>query len=375
MNPDAEHHITVGITASLTGRYAVQGSQSLAGAQAWVDDTNRSGGIWVDEVSARIPVRLIFYDDESNANRCAELTERLIVRDGVDILIGPYSSGLALKAASVAEKHWRVMWNQGGASELANSQGFAWVVSILTPDSRYFYGVIDYYLSLHPASKSVAIVHSTAGMFPKEVASGAESYCKQRGFDSIKTYPYIRRAEDFGPIIEQLQESQPGLILGVGRIADDIRFARQLAASGLKANLVGFIAAPLVMFGESLGDASEGFAGPSQWEPHVIAVPDYGPSTHEVLQSLRRRHSAGVDYPMAQAYGGCLVAQRCIEEAGTVDNYALRQAANALDFTTFYGRFSIDPVTGRQLGHDMIVIQWHRGKKRIVWPPEVVRES
>ena len=39
--------ITIGMTASLSGRYAEQGTQALAGANAWVEDTNRTGGISV----------------------------------------------------------------------------------------------------------------------------------------------------------------------------------------------------------------------------------------------------------------------------------------------------------------------------------------
>ena len=55
----------------------MQGRQSLAGLKAWADDTNRNGGIWVSDMSARLPVRLINYDDESGPGRCEELTERL----------------------------------------------------------------------------------------------------------------------------------------------------------------------------------------------------------------------------------------------------------------------------------------------------------
>ena len=36
--------------------------------------------------------------------------------------------------------------------------------------------------------------------------------------------------------------------------------------------------------------------------------------------------------------------------------------------TTFYGRFRINPGTGRQEGHAMPVIQWRGGGKVPVWP-------
>ena len=43
---------------------------------------------------------------------------------------------------------------------------------------------------------------------------------------------------------------------------------------------------------------------------------------------------------------------------------------NKLDFMTFFGRWKIDPETGKQIGHEMIIMQWQGGKKVIVWPPE-----
>jgi ABC-type branched-subunit amino acid transport system substrate-binding protein len=105
----------------------------------------------------------------------------------------------------------------------------------------------------------------------------------------------------------------------------------------------------------------------------VVIQPGYGPSTTEVLHSFQRYTAKDIDmdYPMAQAYAGCLVVQRCIEAAGSLDQAALRRVASELDFTTFYGRYCLDPHTGRQLGHVMPVVQWQQDAKVIVWPPEI----
>jgi len=77
-----------------------------------------------------------------------------------------------------------------------------------------------------------------------------------------------------------------------------------------------------------------------------------------------------VDYPMVQAYAGALVAQRCVEAAGTVADAAFRLMAGMLDFSTFFGPFKIDPDTGRQTGHSMLIVQWQQRRKVVVWPPE-----
>jgi branched-chain amino acid transport system substrate-binding protein len=188
---------------------------------------------------------------------------------------------------------------------------------------------------------------------------------------------YSPDTDDFTPILQSLQNTPPELLLGVGRIEDDLRLAAQLTDLDLPLKAVGLIVTPLQLFQTTLGESANGFIGPSQWEPGVVSQPDYGPSTVEVLHSFQRHASAGmgIDYPMAQAYAGCLMVQRCMETARSLDQAALRHVAGELDFTTFYGRFRIDPHTGRQLGHVMPVIQWQQGTKVMIWPPEMRQQA
>ena len=65
-----------------------------------------------------------------------------------------------------------------------------------------------------------------------------------------------------------------------------------------------------------------------------------------------------------------LTALRCAQDAGSVDDGALAAAARRLRCTTFFGRFGLAN-DGCQLDHDMLVVQWRAGMKRIVWPPEL----
>jgi len=53
-----------------------------------------------------------------------------------------------------------------------------------------------------------------------------------------------------------------------------------------------------------------------------------------------------------------LIATRCLQERPDDP----LQAARRLDTTTFFGAFSLDPITGLQRGHRLSVIQW-RGTK------------
>ena len=72
---------------------------------------------------------------------------------------------------------------------------------------------------------------------------------------------------------------------------------------------------------------------------------------------------------MVEGYAAGVVAQRGMEAAGTLESAALRETAGALDFSTFYGRFKIDPTTGRQIGRSVVIVQRQAGRNVVVWPP------
>lgn len=362
--------LNVGMVASLTGPFQGQGRQALEGVAAWVRKANEAGGVYVGSHDTRLTVQLNYYDDQSSPRVARELTEKLVLVDQVDLLLGPYSSVLTLAVAPVAERFHRVLWNHGGASDHIYDQGFRWVVGILAPASSYFIGVIDTVNDRDPSASKVAILHSANGSFPQAVASGAESRALQRGFQPAFVGRYRSPAE-LPSLIRQLEEMEPDIILGVGRIEDDLLLAKHILHGRTGAKAIALVAAGIGQFKEDLGGEATGFLGPSQWEPGAAYVPDYGPSAEELAKVLEVPGQMGGDYTMAQAYAAGLVAQRCVEEAGTLENGALRDVAGRLDFPTFYGRFKIDPETGRQVGRSVVTVQWQGGQKVVVWPREL----
>ena len=187
--------------------------------------------------------------------------------------------------------------------------------------------------------------------------------------------------DDFGDVIEAIGEATPDVLVVAGRFQNDLRIAELLAATAPTVGAVAVVAAGVDAFRQRLGEQAEGFIGPSQWEPEAMGEPDYGPAATEVQASFDRLRMNGeraghtvIDYPMAQAYAVGVVMQRCVEECGSLEDEALRQAAASLDFTTFYGRFRIDPYTGRQVEKPSLLVQWRQGRKVVVWPPEFRQE-
>lgn len=354
--------LVVGIPVSLSGQFQIQGRQALAGLDAWARDANA-----VTPNSFTV----LYYDDASDVPTVRTATQRLIEDDRVDILIGPYSSVLTSAAAEIAEAHGKLLWNQGGASDNVYRQGYRWIVGILTPASRYLTGLLPLVRQTNPSANSLALVSASPGEFPKAVCLGVAESARESGFATVLAAQFPAATDDFSGILADLKTAGPDVVVAVGRIGNDLALARQLAESGIKVGVAAVVAAGIQAFHDELGSLADGFVGPSQWEPEAAYSPDFGPTTEQVLASLRRDGYFHVDYPMAQAYATGVVMQRCLEEAGSADNQTLREAAATLKFSTFYGRFEIDGETGRQIGRETLLVQWQGGRKVIVWPPHL----
>ena len=362
--------IRLGIAVSLSGRYAALGRQVLAGLECYVRDANAVGGIQLGAANRSLPLTLLVEDDESKASRVKNLVDKLIRGAEVDLLMGPYGSGLTLTAAETAEAAEVVLWNHSGSADQIFASGFEWVVGIISPASQYLCGVLDLLRSLDAKARRVALFNADTG-FAADMATGVLRWLEHEEFELTTHQRYASGCEDFSPLLEVLQADPPDWLLGVGRVEDDLALARQLCNLRPPLKAVALVVAAIERFKDEFGARADRFLAPSQWEPQVRYAIDCGPSADAFVRSYRRQASVPLDYPAAQGYAGGVIAQRCVEIAGTLEQRALRAAARRLRCTTFYGPFGIDAVTGRQTAHHMLVTQWQHGGKKVVWPSQV----
>ncbi len=277
--------IKLGLSISLTGNYAVQGKESFEGVELWVDDINDRGGIYLEDQGANLPIEFIYYDDESSVDRCRDITEKLILENEVDLLLGPYSSSLALAAAEVAEENNKTLWNHGGSTDEIEERNFKNVINAITPASRYSFGIIDALRKADSSARKIATFSAENSGFSTRVANGARLYGEKRGFD-VKEFKFISGTKDFSGFLDTLRDYEPDLILGMGRAEDDLALSKEIIEQGVYSKAAGFIVASIKLFKDELGEASEGFLSSSQWEKGACIEPDIGPAPEDSFQSL-----------------------------------------------------------------------------------------
>jgi branched-chain amino acid transport system substrate-binding protein len=365
--------LRVGAALSQSGIYALQGQQALQGLTLWVEDTNALGGLFVPALHRAAALQLITYDDHSRRRDVEQLTARLITADRVDFLIGPYSSGLASAAAAVAERHQQVLWNHGGSSDAIMRQGWRWSVHLPTPASGYLTGLFCCLRRHGMQTGRVAIVQRQRGTFASEVAAGARQQAGPNGFLPLPSFFYPDEPGQVSTVAAALGAAYPSVLVVVGRFQDDVALIRALAAFPLRAQALAAVAAPMQAFRTELGELADGWLGPSQWEATQRGTTDIGPSTAAFVEHFRQRFGQIPDYPAAQAYAAGLILQHCVSQCGTYIPADLRAAADTLVCRTFYGDFRLEAGTGKQVGHQTLLVQWQAGAKQIIWPGDVAQ--
>ncbi|MDE0515168.1 MAG: ABC transporter substrate-binding protein, partial [Acidimicrobiaceae bacterium] len=128
--------VRIGATFSETGKFSVEGKDTRQGYDTWLTWVNENyGGIRIGD--QRYRAEIVYYDDESDADTAGRLTQRLIDDDGVDFLLGPYSSGLTTGTSAIAEANDVLMVEGSGGSDALFERGFRNLFYVATIASDY----------------------------------------------------------------------------------------------------------------------------------------------------------------------------------------------------------------------------------------------
>jgi branched-chain amino acid transport system substrate-binding protein len=321
---DEELPVTAALTLSLTGPYARQGVDAAEAVRQWAQ---MSG------------VELSLVDDRGSRSAAVEAYTAWLERGDVDLLLGPYGSGLTRAVVPLALEAGQLLWNHGGSGDDLMQPG---VVSLLSPASRYFDGAVD-----EAVARGIArmLVVRGTGPFARAVTEGAAARAVERGVQ-------VRTVD--GDAVPG--EDAAGLaVLTAGRFEHDVEVIGRLRGWRHRPALIAAVAAGIPAFGQELGvDTVEGVLGPVHWWPSK-GTPEIGPSGAEFAEIYRRRTGRQPAYVAAQAAA-----------AGFLAHAARQRGLSAAELagwttSTLLGGFALD-ADWRQVGHRMTTIQWRGGQ-------------
>jgi branched-chain amino acid transport system substrate-binding protein len=375
----APDKIVIGHPEGMSGTYAKAGEQAIGGVKACIKWVNQVyGGVKIG--GKKVPFDYKYYDCESKKEVVTSLIERLITVDKVNVVFAPYSSGLTLAGAPVAEKYKMLYMDHGGASDRIFQQGYRYIVQTIGPGMKYHVGTLDMIRKVDPGAKRVALVYED-DEFSRMVLKGAEAHSKKLGFEIVFNRTYPGKVTDLTPVLSDMKAAKPDIVIGGGHYEDGQLFCRQMGDLDINVKALSLVAsATLPAFHDALKSYAEGVMGPSHWEYGVTYSPEgakkanlmwIGPSQDVFVRLFKEALGKEVipDYHAAEAGAQVLAYLLAIEAANSIDPTDVRAALGKLQFMSFYGAWDIDE-TGLQVGHSMVDMQWQGGKRVIIWPPE-----
>lgn len=359
--------ITFGAAVSETGKYAREGKDTRQGYEVWLDWVNNEyGGIKLGD--ERYEVELIMYDDEGDPDTASRLVEKLITDDGVEVILGPYSSSLTQSTSAITEKHDVVMVEGNGASDALFERGFQNLFATLTPGSAYTHSGLD--LLAEKGAESVVVAYEDTS-FPTSVGQGAVAKAEELGMEVLAVETYPKDIADVSAIMTKFRDLDPDVFVGGGHFNDAVLFIKSAREVGFspKGMLITVGPSNPELVAEVGADA-EFILGPTQWESVMTWQDEWFGTAEEFARRYEEMHGEAPTYQAAESTAAALVLQLGIERAGSLETEAIRQALRELEVETFYGPIDFDE-TGKNIAKQMGTIQIQDGEIKVVAPGEV----
>lgn len=344
--------IKLGASLSMTGRFSDSAKYVSEGYTVWAEQVNAKGGI------GGRPVQVISYDDESNPDTGRVLAERLIDRDGVLVLLGPYSSPITDAIATAGERAQVPMVGTiASDSSIWARRKLRWSFQGFTSsdfDHQGFLEIVD--KKRGPLSK-LAIIYEEAP-FSIAAKDWAVPVAKKMGL-SVETYGYNPGGQDFRSIIERMVAAGTEIVSMGGYYQPSIALTRQMMERGFNPPVYHFIQASDGVTKDALGANAEGIFGRSSWEATIDT-----PENKAFLAAYRAKFNRTPSYHSAAAFAAGEVFAAAIAAKGT-DRAAIRDMLATQKITTVLGEFHVN-ARGQQDGYRYVTTQWQGGDSVIV---------
>lgn len=364
--------IILGSAISLSGKYSSNGIHAKNGYEIAVTRINEMGGVKVGGKSYKLKV--IYYDDESTPARGAQLAERLIKQDGVQFMLGPYSSGLTKAIAPVAEKYKIPMIEAEGASRSLFAQGYKYLFAVLSTSEQYLASSIA--LAAEIAEKNgkkasdvrIAMAFEN-DPFSLDVRAGVVDDAKKYGMQIVIDDKLPRDLSDMSATLTKVKAVKPDLLVVSGHTKGAATAARQLKEMQIDTPLVAITHCEAAQVTAKFPESAEGLLCPTQWAETLSYKDQYFGTAADYDKLFKATFSGykSVPYQSAQASAAVLVWKDAFERADTFEIDKVRDAIAATEMDTFYGGIKFAP-EGNNTAKPMVLRQIQGGKYNVVAP-------
>ncbi|HUI95056.1 MAG TPA: amino acid ABC transporter substrate-binding protein [Xanthobacteraceae bacterium] len=329
--------IKIGSSMAMTGGLGGNGKSALLAWKIWEEDVNAKGGL------LGRPVKLIYYDDQSNPSTVPGIYTKLLDVDKVDLVVGGYATAMLAPAMPVIMQRKKVFIGLLGLavnSEFNYPNYFVMIPSGPDPKPAFTKGFFDIAMAQNPKPKTVAIVAADQE-FSRNASDGARQNAKAAGLQIVYDKSYPPSTTDYAPIVRAIQATNPDIVVVCSYPPDSVGIIHAVNEIGFKPKMIGggMVGPQNTAMKAQLGPQLNGFVNYDFWLP----VPKMQfPGVDDLMKKYQARAGAeGVDplgyYMAPQAYAQLQVLGQAIQATKSLDDQKLADYIRANTFKTVLG--------------------------------------
>jgi len=336
-NAQNKEPITIGFGMALTGPLAANGKMSLVAMQIWEDDINAKGGL------LGRPVKLVYYDDQSNPSQVPGIYAKLLDVDKVDMIVSGYASTQIAAAMPVAiqkKKLFVSLFGTGVNDTFHYNKYFSMIPNGPTPKPAFTRGFFKVAEVQKPKPETIAIAMADAE-FGRNACEGAEQNAKTSGFKILYNKAYPPSTTDFSPIIRAVQALNPDLFVVCSYPLDTVGIVKSMHEIGFTPKMWGgaMVGLQATVFKTQLGPMLNGVVNFETWLP--VKSMEF-PGALELLKKYQERaKAAGTDplgyYMPVWAYAYLQVLGDSIAATKSLNDDVLADYLHKTTFKTVVG--------------------------------------
>ncbi len=366
----AAEEILLGAAVSHTGKYSVNGKHTSDGYDFAIARVNERGGVKIGDQTYQLQVK--YYDDESEAARAAELTERLVGQDGIQFILGPYGSPITAAMAPVVEKYKVPMVEGNGASRSIFTKGYQYTFATLSTSDQYLSSAVDLAAEKaaeagkDPKSLRLALAMGDDN-FSQDVRAGILEAAERHGMQVAIDDKLPDAFTDMSATLTKVKALKPDLLLISGHEKGALTASRQIGEQRVDVPMLAMTHCDSADIVGQVGAAAEYTLCAAQWAPSLTYSDPWFGSAADYAAEFAKRYGYEPPYQAAESSAAVLAYADAFVRAGSLDPSAVRDALAATDMETFYGRIDFDE-TGKNIAKPMVLLQVQDGQYKVVAP-------
>lgn len=362
--------IRFGGSLGMTGRYAETGLNIRHGYETAIKFINeQKGGAEIGGKKYRLELGIV--DDASDPARATALIQRQV--DGnVSFFLGSYGSNIVLPCAGITEAAGKITVQVGASADQIFQQGYRNIFGFFPRASRAWVTSIEFFKSLTPRPKSVAII-ATNDAFSKLNAQAAAAGCKEIGLEVVDLLQLPEQVSDASSALATIRAKTPDILITTTIDQNSLVIVRQMISTDTNVPLLyQFLGPQLPMYRETLGAKATGVIMQLPWDARLdFKDPIFG-STKSYIDYYNKTNTRPLSYHTVGASACITTYVEAMKAAGGLDPAKVRNALAATNITTVFGPVKFSPegdgdavVMGAKIG------QVQSGDVQVVFPTDL----